>query len=237
MSFVFRSPLISGVKIADCIHKSFCHPNLIEIADQTFIVDIPKSGSSFLKSSLIAAGRSSFSFSPRLPHTALFSRPLRCQELFESKIFAFVRDPIDRFCSVVREKIMQSSLHAHGWSPYLFSFGRQFYDCTAIDAMVNEFTTSPFWLLDKHILPQAYFWSPFLSLPGFQLLPLSSMNDFLCSSGIDSVFFPDTRVSLKTVKSDFCSSDLSDLSVGRLSSFYRSDLCALKVSQSSTPGF
>lgn len=231
MSIIVRSPVVASVKILDRIHQAICFPGLIEVKPKIYVVDIPKSGSSFLKSSLIASGNCSFSLSSRYPHTGLFRRPLRGKALTDVSIYAFVRDPLDRFCSVVREKLINSSLHHRGWCPFASSFGRHLYNPSNVDAMIEDFTSSPLSLLDKHVLPQSYFWSSYFCHPGFRLLPLSSMSDFIISCGIDSRFFPDSAVSLVTDKSAFSPSSLSESSLRVLSSFYRSDFLALNILQ------
>ena len=229
MSIIARSPSVASMKAVDRLHQIFCIPGLIQVAPKIYVVDIPKSGSSFLKSALIASGNCSLSLSPVLPHAAVFKRPLRGRSLNHIKMYAFVRDPIDRFCSVVREKLLSSTLHRRGWCPYALSLGRRMYNISTVDAMISQFTTSRFSILDKHILPQSCFWSNYFGLPGFQLLPSSSIGDFLVSSGIDPIFFPDSSVSLVTDKSVFSRADLTESSLDALSYFYRSDLLSLRM--------
>ena len=224
MAYVLRSPLVMSLEIGDAVSASCSHRALLQISDNAFIVDIPKSGSSFVKSSLISAGMVYFSLSPSYPHAALFKRPLCIEPLVDMNIYAFVRDPIDRFCSVVREKLFNNTLHSRGWSPYRFGVARRHFTIHDVDEMIKLFTRLPFSRVDKHLLPQSYFWSQYFPFPCFRLRPLSGISDFLTEHGIGPSCHPSRSISLVTDKHLFSADSLTASSLARLKDYYRSDL-------------
>lgn len=224
MAYVLRSPLVMSLKIGDALSSSFSCRSLLRISDDVCIVDIPKSGSSFVKSSLISAGMVNLALSPSHPHAALFKRPFCVEPRMDMRIYAFVRDPIDRFCSVVREKLLNNTLHSRGWSPYKLGCARRHFTIHEVDEMIELFTRLPFFRVDKHLLPQSHFWSQYFPFPGFRLKPLSGIRSFLTEHGIGPSCHPSSSISLVTDKHLFSADSLTASSLARLKAYYRSDM-------------
>ena len=229
MSLVFRSPLLSTYKILDRAQAVACHPHLIKLSRNVAIVDIPKSGSSFIKSTIISAGLAKASISSVFPHSAIFSRMSKYSTLNHTAVHAFVRDPIERFCSVVREKLISNSLHPHGWSPYASILSTKRYDIKIVNDIVADFVDAPFCHIDKHLLPQSIFWSPYISLPSFSLHSVESLRQFFSEFGIDPANYASSAVSLVTDPALFSPSHLSSLSLEKLYQFYKSDYVAMRI--------
>ena len=107
------------MKLLDMTFSLVSYPDLINLNEDYFYIDIPKSGSSFIKSSIIQNGNSIIKISNKYPHSALFKRTLFINSIKGKKIITFIRDPIERFCSVVRQKILFNKNH-RGFSPCKF---------------------------------------------------------------------------------------------------------------------
>ena len=119
MAYIIRKPNLMIIKLLDMTFSLVSYPNLIKLNKNYFYIDIPKSGSSFIKSSIIQNGNSIIKISEKYPHSALFKRTLLINSIKEKKIITFIRDPIERFCSVIRQKILFNK-HLGGFSPSNF---------------------------------------------------------------------------------------------------------------------
>ena len=108
-------------KILDRVNSFFSKSDLIYLSPNYLYLDIPKSASSFIKSTIINSSNLSISCGAEYPHSSVFKRPKPYENINRFKIYSFIRDPIDRFCSVIREKfnISNDSLKTE-WSPYSY---------------------------------------------------------------------------------------------------------------------
>ena len=76
MAYIIRKPNLMIIKLLDMTFSLVSYPNLINLNEDYFYIDIPKSGSSFIKSSIIKNGNSNIKISNKYPHSALFKRTL-----------------------------------------------------------------------------------------------------------------------------------------------------------------
>ena len=229
MSYILRSPHLLASKVIDRISSSFSlDRQLISINNNILYLDIPKTGSSFIKSSLVASGHVHYSAGYVYPHSAIFKRPRHLiNDLSSFEIYAFVRDPILRFCSVYREKILANSLNKGSWSPSRFYF--PFCDSSSSPSkFIRRLIELPLYNVDKHLLPQYLFIKKFLGRPNFTMLPVSSISDFI-SSHVPVNSSRSKAFELKTDPSVFGPSDLSQVDLERLRVYYASDVACYQM--------
>ena len=229
MSYILRKPGILIPKIVDKISTFLAYDkSLIVVDDDRIIVDIPKTGSSFIKSALIASGRCIYSRGPSYPHSAVFIRPCPfSNDLSSYKIFAFVRDPLQRFCSVYREKVLCNAYNKGRWSPRqnsLFSLPHRMDS----SLLLRELISLPLHNVDKHLLPQYCFFKKFITLPNLTLLPSSCISDFVSSFVPSGVTIP-VSSALKTDPSLFGPNNLDSSSLQQLRIYYASDLECYRI--------
>ena len=153
MSYSIRGFKVSLFKIINLVHCNFTYKNLIYIKDNDLIIDIPKSGSSFIKSNIIFNKKSFLSIGPNYPHAAIFKRPMiAISELNKTNLYAFVKDPIERFCSVFREKILNHSFLKTKWNPKSFAINIQKSKFDKMDHLVDFLIKSNYKDIDKHTI-------------------------------------------------------------------------------------
>ena len=144
-----RPPSVFFTKVVDNINSSFCKRNLIYITNDYLYLDIPKSASSFIKSLIISSHKLSLDCGPQYPHSAVFERPRIYKDISNVKVISFIKDPIDRFCSVVREKFKLGSLDNNNkWSPYRFPLKSNTYKFNDVEKMIDKIET---WKAPKEV--------------------------------------------------------------------------------------
>jgi len=229
MAYVIRKPNLMTIKLLDMTFSVVSHPNLIRLNKDYFYIDIPKSGSSFIKSSIIQNGNSIIKISNKYPHSALFKRTLFINSIKDKKIITFIRDPIERFCSVVRQKIFCNK-YLEGFSPCKFNLpfiDREFYSYE-IQELIKKIDKLPMFRTDRHIIPQFKFIRHYLNHPYFEILHTSQITNKLLEIGIKEASFPNKKISLQTSKDIFNKNDLNLESLKILKNYYRKDYEILK---------
>ena len=229
MAYIIRKPNLMILKLLDMTYSLACYPYLISLNKNYFYIDIPKSGSSFIKSSIIQNGNSIIKISKKYPHSALFKRNLIFNSIKEKKIITFIRDPIERFCSVVRQKIVGNN-YIGGFSPSKFNLpfiDREFYSYE-IEELIRKIDKLPMFRTDRHIVPQFNFIRQYLNHPNFEILHTSQINKKLLEIGIKEDSFPNKEISLQTSRDIFNKTHLNNESIKILKSYYRDDYKILK---------
>ena len=90
MSYMIRSPKKFGLKVIDKTLNKLCLDNIILISKDEAILDITKSGSSFIKSNLIKNNKCFF-LSPLSTHIAQFLKDHSyLEENFMKKILKYI---------------------------------------------------------------------------------------------------------------------------------------------------
>ena len=217
------------IKLLDMTFSLVSYPNLIKLNKNYFYIDIPKSGSSFIKSSIIQNGDSIIKISNKYPHSALFKRTLLINSIKEKKIITFIRDPIERFCSVVREKIFFNK-YLGGFSPSKFNLpfiDREFYSFE-IEELIKKIDKLPIFRTDRHIIPQFNFIKHYLNHPNFEIFHSSQINNKLLEFGIKESSFPNKEISLQTSQDIFNENNLNLESIKILKNYYKQDYDILK---------
>ena len=217
------------MKLLDMTFSLVSYPDLINLNEDYFYIDIPKSGSSFIKSSIIQNGNSIIKISNKYPHSALFKRTLFINSIKDKKIITFIRDPIERFCSVVREKIFLNKYL--GWfSPSKFNLpfiDREFYSFE-IEELIKKIDKLPIFRTDRHIIPQFNFIKHYINHPNFEIFHSSQITNKLFEIGIKESAFPNKEISLQTSKDIFNKNHLNLESIQILKNYYKEDYDILK---------
>ena len=229
MAYIIRKPNLMIIKLLDMSFSFVSYPNLINLNKNYFYLDIPKSGSSFIKSSIIQNGNSIFKISNKYPHSALFKRNLFINSIKDQKIITFIRDPIERFCSVVRQKVLCNQ-HRRGFSPCKFNLpfvDKEFY-YFEIEELIKKIDKLPIFRTDRHIVPQFKFIKDYLNHPNFEILHTSQITNKLLEIGIKEASFPNKEISLQTSKEIFNKNHLNLESIKILKNYYREDYEILK---------
>ena len=220
-----RPPSVFFTKVVDNINSSFCKRNLIYITNDYLYLDIPKSASSFIKSSIISSHKLSLDCGPQYPHSAVFERPRIYKDISNVKVISFIKDPIDRFCSVVREKFKLGSLDNNNkWSPYRFPLKSNTYKFNDVEKMIDKIVKLPYSIIDKHLLPQSYFLDIYLGNKNLVIYETSEIKNKMSKILTKEVVWPSKSISLKTDKSLFNKDNLSHDSLQKLKNFYKNDL-------------
>lgn len=223
MAYKIRKPNLMLIKILDKTYSLISHPNLIKLNKDYLYLEIPKSGSSFIRSSIIQDGNSIINISNKYPYSALFKRTLYWNSIDEKKIISFIRDPIERFCSVIRQKMMNKKFFKEGWNPSKFPWKGKLYTISNINQFINEFINLPFDQTDKHIIPQNIFIKKYSNNENLKIFHISNMSKILLDIGISESSFPDSKVSLKTDSKLFNIENLSNDSIRLLKNYYSED--------------
>lgn len=223
MAYKIRKPDLMLIKILDKTYSLISHPNLINLNKDYYYLDIPKSGSSFVRSSIIKDGNSIINISNKYPHSALFKRTLYWNSIDQKKIISFIRDPVERFCSVVRQKMMNKKFSKEGWNPSKFPWSGKLYTLSNVNQLINDFINLPFNQTDKHIIPQSIFIKKYSKNDNLKIFHVSNMSKILLEIGISESSFPDDKISLKTDSNLFNINNLSNNSIGLLKSYYSED--------------
>ena len=229
MAYIIRKPNLMIIKLLDMTFSLVSYPNLIKLNKNYFYIDIPKSGSSFIKSSIIQNGDSIIKISNKYPHSALFKRTLFINSIKDKKIITFIRDPIERFCSVVREKIIFNK-YLRGFSPSKFNLpfiGREYYSFE-IEELIKKIDKVPMFRTDRHIIPQCKFIKHYLNHPNFEIFHSSQITNKLLEVGIKESSFPNKEISLQTSKDIFNKNHLNLESIQILKNYYKEDYEILK---------
>tara|TARA_A100001035_G_C27690621_1_gene457606 strand:+ start:112 stop:819 length:708 start_codon:yes stop_codon:yes gene_type:complete len=224
MAYIIRKPNLMIIKLLDMSFSLVSYPNLINLNKNYFYIDIPKSGSSFIRSSIIQNDNSIFKISYKYPHSALFKRTLLINSIKEKKIIAFIRDPIERFCSVVRQKILGNK-YLRGFSPTQFNLpfiDREFYSYE-IEDLIKKIDRLPMFRTDRHIVPQFKFIRQYINHPNFEVFHTSQITKKLLEIGIEEASFPNKEISLKTSRKIFNKDHLNYESIKILKNYYRED--------------
>lgn len=232
MSYILRAPHLLAPKIIDRISSSFSlDRQLISVNKNVLYLDIPKTGSSFIKSSLVVSGHVHYSVGHAHPHSVIFKRPRPfLDDISSCNIYAFVRDPILRFCSVYREKFLANAHNKGSWSPSrINSFTTEMNVSPSI--FIRRLIELPLYNVDKHLLPQYIYIKRFLGLPNFTLLPVSSISDFISSNVAVDLSYPEP-FALKTDPSVFSPKDLTKVDLELLSVYYASDIACCQLASS-----
>ncbi len=220
-----RPPNVFFTKVVDNLNSSFCKRNLIYITNEYIYLDIPKAASSFIKSIIINTQKLSLDCGPNYPHSAVFERPRIYKDMSNFKIVSFIRDPIDRFCSVIREKFkLGSSNEKVKWSPFRYPLKFNTYKFDEVDKIINKIVKSPYSLIDKHLLPQSYFLDFYLGNKNLNIYETSAIKNVMTEILPEKVIWPSKSISLQTDKSLFNKNNLSQESLIKLNEFYKNDL-------------
>lgn len=230
MAYAIRKPNLIIMKLLDMTFSLVTYPNLINLNKDYSYIDIPKSGSSFIRSSIIQEGNSIINISNRHPHSALFRRTLFYKSIYEIKIISFIRDPIERFCSVVRQKIFDKKFFKGRFNPCNFSLPliEKEFNSEQIDEMIKKIDKLPYFRTDKHIIPQYEFIKHYQNHPNFELLHTSQITNKLLGIGFKETSFPNKEIALLTNPDIFNKSDLSIESIRILRKYYRKDYEIIK---------
>ena len=223
MAYIIRKPNLMFIKLIDKSHSLFSYPNLINLKNNYFYIDIPKCGSSFIKSTIIKEGDSLINISSFRPHSALFKRPFFLNSIDEKSLITFIRDPIERFLSVIREKMIKIESFNYQWNPANYSFLSRSYKLSEMDAFVNELVNLPLYKTDKHIVPQSIFVKKYNNHKKLKIFHISLISKVLLEIGIKNCSFPDKKISLKTDPSLFNINNLSNKSISLLKTYYSED--------------
>ena len=223
MSYKIRRPNLMLIKLLDKSHSLISHQNLIILKNNYYYIDIPKCGSSFIKSTIIKEGDSLIKISSFRPHSALFKRPFSLNSIEEKSIITFIRDPIERFLSVIREKMLNKESFNYGWNPANFPFLSKSYKLSEIDEFINKVVNLPSYLTDKHIVPQSKFIQKYNSHKKLKIFDISLISKVLLEIGINNSSFPNKKIALKTDPNLFNINNLSNKSISLLKSYYLED--------------
>ena len=223
MSYILRKPNLMFIKFIDKSNSLLSYPNLINLKNNYFYLDIPKCGSSFIKSTIIEEGGSLINLSSSYPHSALFKRPLLINSINEKQIITFVRDPIERFLSVIRQKMMNKEYFKYGWNPSKLPFHSKLFDISKINEFIKELISLPINQIDKHIIPQVKFLEHYQTHKKIKIFHTSDISKVLLKIGIKSSSFPNKKISLKTDTNLFNINDLNKGAVRLLKDFYAED--------------
>ena len=223
MSISLRNPLISSIKTINLIHHFFCYENLIYLNKDEVVIDIPKSGSSFIKSNLIFNKKDIFSINKNYPHTALFKRPVKIFNKIDDlkTIYIFIKDPLERFCSVYREKIINHNFLKNNWNPNSFSLSIKNSRVRNIDELVYFLTNSKPNQVDKHLRPQFDFAKKYINKNNVKILSTTNLTNTIKELFGDKIYH---GASLKSNKRLFNISNISNKNIRLLKEFYKEDL-------------
>jgi hypothetical protein len=222
MAIAFRKPRLAFYKVCDRLNESFHCPGLIRLSDDICYVDIPKVASSFVKSAFLYSKSDFVGAGPLYPHSNIFPR-IHLSEINQfTRMLCFWKDPIERFCSVIREKMFCNSRPVC-WSPFSVPLFARRFSVDSVEIMIESIVECPYALVDKHILPQFLFSARYSALPCFEHIPVSLLSSSLVSIGISEEFFPDSRVALNTDKRLFSSCMLSKRARTLLCQYYELD--------------
>tara|TARA_Y100000994_G_C15625531_1_gene414870 strand:- start:282 stop:986 length:705 start_codon:yes stop_codon:yes gene_type:complete len=223
MAYVIRKPNLMLLKLIDKSYSFISHKNLINLKNNYIYIDIPKCGSSFIKSTIISEGDSLMHISNFNPHSALFKRPFFFNSIEEKSIITFIKDPIERFLSVVREKFWHEKFVKNGWNPSKFHLYSKPYKLSNIDEFIEEVVDLPLNNTDKHLIPQNKFIKNYFNHEKLKIFHVSHISKILLEIGISNSSFPDNKIALKTDSNLFNINNLSNKSISRLKSYYAED--------------
>ena len=223
MRLIFRKPQVMFMKLVDKGNEFVSHPNLINLKNNYFYIDIPKCGSSFIKSTIIKDGNSIINLSNAYPHSALFKRTLFINSIKEYQIITFIRDPIERFLSVIRQKMMNKKYFKYGWNPSKFPFHGELYQISNINKFIYKLISLPLNKVDKHLIPQYKFIEYYQTHQKLKIFHTSDISKLLLQIGIKNSSFPDRKISLKTDLSLFNIKNLNDNLIKLLKDYYYED--------------
>ena len=223
MSYILRKPNLMFIKFIDKSNSLLSYPNLINLKNNYFYLDIPKCGSSFIKSTIIKDGNSLINISSKNPHSALFKRPYFFNSLDEKSIITFIKDPIERFLSVIRQKMMNKKYFYSGWNPSKFPLKGKNYNLSEINEFIKHIVKLPINETDKHIIPQSKFIEDYLNHKKLKIFNVSYRTKILLEIGIKNSSFPNNKISLKTNADLFNITNLSDKSINLLKNYYSED--------------
>ena len=222
---IFNRPISIFIpKIIDRLNSYFSKPDLVYITKNHLYLDIPKSASSFIKSIIINTSDLSISCGEKFPHSSVFKRPRLNENISQLKILSFIRDPIDRFCSVIRQKFnIKNYPSKNEWSPYCYLLKYKKYKLDNLEQMITDFVNYPYLMLDKHLLPQSYYLEKYNKCENLLIYRTSDIKDKLSEIIPGPLFIPNESISLKTDKNIFNNQFLSKKSLMKLKNFYKKD--------------
>ena len=222
--FLNKPNKIYLVKLIDRLNATFSKKNLIYINSNYLYLDIPKSASSFIKAIIIKSNNLRINCGPNYPHSAVFKRPRFNDDISSTIIISFIRDPIDRFCSVMREKFKLGSNNKNiKWSPYVKPLKFIRYDFNEVELIIERLVNFPLETIDKHLLPQSYFINLYSQKYNIEIYKIGEIENKLSSILINQVDWPSKTISLETDKSLFNRKDLTKNSLIKLKDFYKLD--------------
>ena len=135
-----------------------------------------------------------------------------------------MRDPIDRFCSVVREKFkLDISDMNSEWSPYRYPLKFNTYKFNDVEKMIDKLVKLPYSLIDRHLLPQSYFIDIYIGNRNLIIYETTEIKNIMGKILKDKFFWPSKSISLETDKSLFNKDNLSQESLQKLKKFYKND--------------
>lgn len=211
-------------KIIDKLNSLISQKNLIYLNSNYLYLDIPKSASSFIKSIIISSNNLGLNCGPNYPHSAVFKRPRINEDISRFKIISFMRDPIDRFCSVIRQKFQLENKNQNiMWSPYIKPLKFLRYKFSEVDLLIDRIVNQPLAIIDKHLLPQSYFINFYSRNNNLEIFKTSQIENKLSSIFDNDIVWPSKNIALKTDKSLFNSKDLTQKSIMKLKDFYKMD--------------
>ena len=211
-------------KIIDRLNLYISKPDLIYICSGYLYLDIPKSASSFIKSIIISSSDLSISCGKDFPHSSVFKRPWLYQNISQYKIYSFIRDPIDRFCSVIRQKFnISNDSYDNEWSPYSYLLKYKKYKLDNIEKMIFDFVKCPNFMLDKHLLPQASFLEKYNKNQNLFIYRTKDIKKKLNEILPQPLIPPDDNIALKTDKNLFNKNCISKNALSKLEKFYKKD--------------
>ncbi len=212
------------VKLIDRLNETISKRNLIYINSNYIYLDIPKSASSFIKAIIIKSNNLRINCGPNHPHAAVFKRPKFNNDISNKKIISFIRDPVDRFCSVMREKFKLGSNNKKiKWSPFVKPLKFIRYNFNEVELIIDRLVNSPIETIDKHLLPQSYFINLYSQKFNIEIYKIGEIENKLSSILINKVDWPSKTISLETDKSLFNREDLTKNSLIKLKDFYKLD--------------
>tara|TARA_A100001035_G_C27635157_1_gene431892 strand:+ start:98 stop:823 length:726 start_codon:yes stop_codon:yes gene_type:complete len=231
--FVKRPLKIFIPKILDRVNSFFSKSDLIYLSSNYLYLDIPKSASSFIKSTIINSSNLSISCGAEYPHSSVFKRPKPYENINRFKIYSFIRDPIDRFCSVIREKFnISNDFVKTEWSPYSQLLKYKRYKLDNLEKMVLDFVKCPDLIIDKHLLPQAYYLEKYYKSGKLFIYRTNDIKKKLPELMSGPLIFPNKKIALKTDKNLFNEDHLSKKSLLKLKEYYKKDYIFLeKISE------
>ena len=223
-------------KILDRINSFFSKSDLIYLSSNYLYLDIPKSASSYIKSTIINSSDLSIGCGAEYPHSSLFKRPKLHQNINRFKIYAFIRDPIDRFCSVIREKFnLPNDFLKTEWSPYSYLLKHKKYKLDNLEKMVFDFVKCPYLIIDKHLLPQAHYLEKYYRSENLLIYRTKDIKKKLIEIIPRPLIFPNDKIALRTDNSLFNKDHLSKKALLKLREYYKKDYIFLeKIYESKT---